>query len=145
MTVAAGHTGPAARLRWWLLLAALLAVHLVVLYAPRAGGPGQFPGIDKVVHAATFGSVAWAGLRAGIPARWWVPLVSAHAVVSELVQYSLLPHRSGDPLDVLADLVGVALGVLTATGLRRASWRGDRSGPRGDAGRAPAGGDARAG
>lgn len=131
--------------RWRVLLAALLAVHLAVLYAPRAGGPELFPGIDKVVHVATFASVAWAGLRAGVPARWWVPLVSAHAVVSELAQHWLLPHRSGDPLDVLADLAGVALGVLAATRFGRASWTGDRSGARGVAGGAAAGGDPRAG
>ena len=39
-------------------------------------------------------------------------MLAAHAVVSELVQHWLLPHRSGDAADVLADLAGVALGVL---------------------------------
>ena len=41
-----------------------------------------------------------------------VPLFAAHAVVSEVVQGALLPMRAGDPFDVLADLTGVALGVL---------------------------------
>ena len=144
MTSAPRPARPAGRGRW-LLLAVLVAVHLAILYAPRAGGGGLFPGVDKVVHAATFGSVAWAGLWAGLGARWWVPLVAGHAVVSELVQATALPHRSGDWRDVVADLVGVALGVLAANGAGRASWGGDRSGPDGDAGRAPAGGDARAG
>jgi len=130
----------AATFRWRVALVLLVAVHLAVLYAPDTGGAPTFPGIDKVVHVATFASVAFAGLRAGLPARWWVPLVAAHAVVSELVQHWLLPHRSGDPADVLADLAGVGLGVLAARWSGRASWVGDRSGP-GDADRTPAGGD----
>ena len=35
-----------------------------------------------------------------------------HAVLSEVVQAVFLPHRSGDPLDAVADLTGVALGVV---------------------------------
>jgi len=131
----------AATRRWRVALVLLVAVHLAVLYAPDTGGAPTFPGIDKVVHVATFASVAFAGLRAGLPARWWVPLVAAHAVVSELVQHWVLPHRSGDPADVLADLAGVGLGVLAAWWLGRASWVGDRSGPVGDADRTTAGGD----
>ena len=128
--------------RWRVALVVLVAVHLGVLYAPDAGGAPTFPGIDKVVHVATFASVVFAGLRAGLAARWWVPVVAAHAVVSELVQHWLLPHRSGDPADVVADLAGVGLGVLAARWLVRASWVGDGSGPVGDTDRTPAGGDA---
>ena len=131
--------------RWRVALVLLVAVHLVVLYAPDSGGAPAFPGTDKVVHVATFASVALAGLRAGLAARWWLPVVAAHAVVSELVQHWALPHRSGDPADVLADLAGVALGVLAVWWLGRASWVGDRSGPVGDADRTPPGGDAGAG
>jgi len=126
--------------RWRVALVLLLAVHVVVLYAPDTGGAPTVPGLDKVVHAATFGSVVLAGLRSGLAARWWVPVMAAHAVVSELVQHWVLPHRSGDPADVVADLVGVGLGVLAAWLLERASWTGDRPGP-GDADRTPAGGD----
>lgn len=115
-----------ARGRWRAALGLLVVVHLVVLYAPDAGGAPPFPGADKVVHVATFASVALAGLGAGIAARWWVSVVAAHAVVSELVQHWLLPHRSGDPADVVADLLGVAVGVLAARLLGRASWGGDR-------------------
>lgn len=139
----------AATRRWRVALVLLVGVHLVVLYAPDSGGAPAFPGIDKVVHVATFASVALAGLRAGLAARWWLPVVAAHAVVSELVQHWALPHRSGDPADVLADLVGVGAGVLAGWLLDRighdpgrASWVGDRSGPVGDAHRTPPGGDA---
>jgi hypothetical protein len=139
---------PTAIRGWRVALVLLVALHLAILYAPDTGGAPTFPGVDKLVHLATFGSVTLAGLRAGLRPRWWVPVVGVHAVVSELVQHWLLPHRSGDPVDVLADLAGVGLGVLAARWLGRASWSGDRSGPDrplGGADRAPAGGDAGAG
>ena len=81
------------------------------------------PELDKVVHLATFAALAFTGLRVGLAARWWLPLLVVHAVTSEIVQDRLLSRRSGDPLDVLADLAGVLAGTLLA----RASWGSDRS------------------
>ena len=96
------------RSRW--LLAAVVLAQLVVLYAPRAPSTGGVPGLDKVVHVLVFAVVAAVGLRARVP-RWVVLLLTVgHAPVSELVQATLLPGRSGDPLDLLADLAGCALG-----------------------------------
>jgi hypothetical protein len=109
------------------LLAVTVAVQMAVLYWPRAAGNG-LPYVDKLVHAAVFGAVAWAGCRAGVPHRVLVPLLVGQAVVSEVVQARLLAGRSGDPADVAADLAGIALGLLVAhrSGTRRglrASWR----------------------
>lgn len=63
----------------------------------------------------------YAGLAAGAVAlfgrrRWWVlGLVMAHGILSELGQYLrnlwFDTHRSGDPVDVLIDWAGVAVGV----------------------------------
>ena len=116
-----------ARRRERVLLALAVVVQLVVLYWPRAAG-GDLPYVDKLVHAAVFGAVAWAGCRAGVPHRVLVPLLVAQALVSEVVQARLLAARSGDPADVVADLVGTCLGLLLAhrAGTRRAvraSWR----------------------
>jgi hypothetical protein len=109
------------------LLAVTVAVQLAVLYWPRTAGDG-LPYVDKLVHAAVFGAVAWAGCRAGVPHRVLVPLLVAQAVVSEVVQARLLSGRSGDPAEVAADLAGTAVGLLIAhrSGTRRglrASWR----------------------
>jgi hypothetical protein len=93
------------------LLAVTVAVQLVVLYAPQAPATPSTPGIDKVVHAAVFGAVAWAAVRCGFPARWVAAVLVAHAALSEVVQHLLLAQRSGDPLDALADTIGVALGL----------------------------------
>ena len=126
-------------------VAAGLAVvaQLVGLYLPRTPEAGWFPGADKLQHAVAFALpvllVSWADtLRrrtAGRPprARVLVLLVwvsAAHAVVSELVQHAAYANRVGDPLDVLADWSGIAIGgMLTAlllavrqSGRHRAAW-----------------------
>jgi VanZ like protein len=128
----------------WLPRAALVAavaINVVILFWPRAPGGADVPGLDKVIHLATFASLAFTGLRAGLRARWWVPSVAVHAVESELVQAFLLPHRSGDVRDVLADLAGVLAGALLA----RASWGSDGSRAGRHADGAAAGRDARPG
>jgi len=89
----------------------VVAVHLAVLYWPRAPSTGGLP-IDKVVHALIFAMVLWAAAAA----RLWVwpvgVLLAVHAVASELVQHYLLAGRSGDPADSIADLAGVVLVAL---------------------------------
>lgn len=116
---------------------ATLAVNLVLLYWPRGVGESAVPHLDKVVHAATFASVAWAGLRAGVPGRWLAALLAAHAVTSELVQQWLLPGRDGDPADAVADVAGIALGLIGESwrhGHTGGDERADRPAARGDAG-----------
>jgi VanZ family protein len=66
---------------------------------------------DKVVHVLLFLTPTLAGLLAGLRPAWVVGLVALHAPVSELVQHFLLPNRSGDVWDAVADLSGVVLGV----------------------------------
>lgn len=96
---------------WWVAFAGAVAVNLAVVFAPQPDVPGQgVPGLDKVVHVGVFAAVAVTGLRAGVPGRWLVPVLLTHAVTSEVIQARLLPDRSGDPWDALADAVGVALG-----------------------------------
>ncbi len=110
-------------------VAAGLAVvgQLVGLYLPRSPGPGWFPGADKLQHGIAFALpvvlVPWADMlrrrAAGRPPRArvlvlvvWISV--AHAVVSELVQHAAYADRVGDPLDVLADWSGIAIGGLLA-------------------------------
>lgn len=95
-----------------LAAAAALGVQFAVLYIPRTPelGVAGLPW-DKVVHAAAFALPTYALIRAGVPR---VPVVGAmlvQAVGSELLQRTALPDRSGDVGDVLADLVGIGLGL----------------------------------
>lgn len=103
---------------------AAVAVQVFGLY--RAGGPpeaGLFPGVDKVQHLLGFAIPVFLVLLT----RWWprrdrpagltrrfgvvvTVVFLAQALVSELVQAFFLPMRSGDPLDGLADSLGISLG-----------------------------------
>ncbi len=104
------RVGRAVRL---VLLSAAVLAQLVVLYAPSPStGVPLFPHADKVVHVLVFLVPTAVALLAGIRPALVVALFAGHAVVSEVVQGALLTTRSGDPLDVLADLTGVALGVV---------------------------------
>lgn len=117
-------------LRGWHLaaLGAVFAVLLQLWGLYRVAGPPQppwFPFADKVEHAVGFavpvllillaialrGSVSgqWPNTRTGV---FVVAIFAAHGVVSELVQHQWYRYRTGDPLDVLADWVGIAVGML---------------------------------
>lgn len=102
--------------------AAAVLANLVLLYFPRAVNGGGVPHLDKVTHVLAFAVVAWTGLRAGVPARWLLPVLAVHAVLSEVVQAVVLDSRRGDVADAVADLLGVLAGTLAA----RASWRDAR-------------------
>lgn len=95
------------------VFAIAIIVNLVLLYWPRVDTPGTgVPHLDKLAHVAAFAAVAWSGRRAGCSRRWLVPVLAVHGIVSELVQHLLLPGRAGDPADVVADVIGVAAGML---------------------------------
>lgn len=94
----------------------LLIVQLLTLYWPKVSVTGPVEWTDKVVHLAVFAIPTYAAGRAfrahGRP--WWLASAAfaLHAVVSELIQGSALPGRSGDPWDAALNLLGVALASL---------------------------------
>jgi hypothetical protein len=108
--------------------AAVLAVLLQLWGLYRVAGPPQppwFPFADKVEHAVGFALpvlliLLTIILRDRSGWRWPSPRISvlvlaifaAHAIVSELIQQQWYRYRTGDPLDALADWVGIAVGVL---------------------------------
>ncbi len=98
---------------WWRLAFGIaVVVQLIAVYAP-SGPPGpNINGFDKVVHLSIFFVPSLAALMMGIRARWALGILALHAPVSELVQHFLLPQRSGDVFDAVADLSGVMLGGL---------------------------------
>ena len=92
----------------------MVLLSLYVLFTPRTGGDGLFYGSDKVVHLVLFGLLAGTTRWRFGPVTAGLVAVAAYAPVSELVQGLLLTTRSGDPYDVVADLLGVAAGWLLA-------------------------------
>src|SRR5699024_11050746 len=95
-------------------------------YLPRipAGVPGAgIPGADKLTHAVVFALTVWAAgrllaPRTRFPMGWVVIAALVHTLVSELVQGLALTGRGADIGDVLAGVVGIALGL--------AVWIGER-------------------
>ena len=117
-------------MRGWHLAAAgaLIAVVLQLWGLYRVSGPPQppwFPFADKLEHAAGFalpvllillavtlhGHLGWQWPSPRIGALV-VGIFAAHAVVSEAIQHLWYRHRTGDPLDVVADWAGIAVGVV---------------------------------
>lgn len=110
-------------MRWGFVAALVAQVALLYLHVPTPSAAGSIPHADKVVHAAIFAAPALLGVLGGLR-PWLVALVLAvHAPVSELVQHALIPGRFGDPLDLLADWVGVGIGLALGLWLAR-RWRG---------------------
>ena len=86
-----------------------------MLFWPDPAGAGSGPpGADKAVHLLLFTGLAATGrARFGSAPRVLLAVV-AYAVLSELVQALALSRRSGDLLDLVADLAGAALGWYVA-------------------------------
>ncbi len=98
----------------WVAFAAAVGIQLWGLYAPSTpDGPG-IPGLDKVAHVGMFALAMATGAIAGLPPRILAAALLVHAGASELVQGALLPTRSGDAWDAVADAAGIGLGWLVA-------------------------------
>lgn len=95
------------------VFAVLLAAHVAALYWPRVDIQGPVTWSDKAAHVLLFLAPTVAGLLAGVRPAYFVGLLALHAPVSELAQHYLLPNRSGDPWDAVADVSGVVLGVTS--------------------------------
>lgn len=108
---------------WRTGLLGLALVLNIGFFLPLSPGGIGLPGLDKAVHLLLFAATVFTAGRVLAPARrfpigWVVVAALVHALVVELVQHAAIPGRSGDPLDVLFDVVGIALGL----GL----WAGER-------------------
>ncbi len=108
--------GASLPLRLGIAVIALLAN--IAFYLPKvpSATPGvSIPGLDKVVHVAIFALTVWAIGRLLAPLKrfpmgWVVILAAVHAGLIELL-HTLLPNRSADPWDLVADLGGIVLGL----------------------------------
>lgn len=111
---------------WAVLAGAALVVHFYGLYRPHAPPATEWlPYVDKFQHAVGFGlplllvllTLAVRARSRGrqltvAPVKVAAGLFLAHAIISEVIQSIAYRSRTGDPLDVLADAIGVTLGVL---------------------------------
>lgn len=112
-------------------------------YWPKLPKSGEeigsaIPHMDKIVHVAIFALTTALVLHLLVPTRssrsldlarrgsahpraagWAVAAIGAHAFIIEVIQHWLMPTRSGDVADIVADLVGMAL-ALAVWAARRA-------------------------
>jgi hypothetical protein len=91
---------------------AVVAVSLVVLFAPAGDVPSAPPGVDKVVHVVLFLALAATGRWAGFRPVVLLPALVVYAAVSEVLQGLSAIGRSASALDWAADVVGVLAGLL---------------------------------
>jgi VanZ family protein len=103
---------PVERVRWaGPAFAVVTVLSLYVLFWPAPAGSGvRLPGADKAVHAGLFLLLAGTarvrfGVRTGV-----LVAVLGYAALSEVVQAELLARRTGDLLDLVADVAGAAGG-----------------------------------
>ncbi len=112
---------PAPRPWWRALLAVLVGVTCFFAFTPR---PPELPlaPSDKLQHIAAFACLAACSLlcaRAGWRAAWAAALgLLAFGGFIEIVQ-SFIPSRSADWLDLRADALGIACGLLAVAMARR--------------------------
>ena len=88
---------------------------LYILLRPTSDLPQNFPsfeGMDKVVHFLIFAFLAYlykkAFLKHSILKEFL--LLAGYALLTEIMQEKMHMGRSGDPLDLLADVMGISLG-----------------------------------
>lgn len=100
--------------RWRIVFLSTLALSVVILFAPGDEVPSTPESVDKVVHVLLFAALMGSGLRASLPVPLLLPTLVPYAAVSELIQGSPLLGRSASLADLLADVIGVAVGWAAA-------------------------------
>jgi VanZ family protein len=114
---------PSWRRLWRVGLAALLAFVSYKAFFTSSGST-SIEHMDKVLHVLAFACLAGVACWSWSPSRqasWRIALgLTAYGVFIELVQ-SQLPWREASVADVIADAVGIALGLAMAH-RGRAKW-----------------------
>ena len=96
----------------------LLVATTVMMLLPREELSSHAPN-DKVSHLVTFAALALAGRWARVP---WAALavgLAAYAAATEVLQALLPVNRHGDVRDLVADVVGLLLGLAVSRLLGR--------------------------
>ena len=93
-------------------------VSLVVLFAPADEVPAALPGVDTVVHVLLFAVLALSGRWAGAGPAVLAVGLTGYGALSEVLQAVTPLARTGSVADLLADLAGVAVGLLAWSALR---------------------------
>lgn len=108
----------------WLVIGALLAsaVLILCLIAP-SNKISSIEGLDKVEHALAFLVLtAWFAALIERPGYWALSIMLLGLGVGiEIAQYLMALGRSAEIFDVIADTVGIILGVILSLSIHE-SW-----------------------
>lgn len=103
-----------------------LVLSLISFLTPGPDLPAGPAVSDKVEHAVIFAVLALTGRFAGFGAQRLFGWLIGYAVLSEVLQAALPIHRDGDWHDVVADTIGIVLGLGLAALVARAFTWGER-------------------
>lgn len=129
--LASALRGAAFATPWWrLVLIVMLGLVSWLALAPKPP-PELSTGWDKLNHLLAFAALAVVSVMAFARARWRIAAgLLAYGGLIEVLQ-SFTPTRVAEPVDLLADGLGIAIGLLLADGIQRSTARWLR--PNGDA------------
>lgn len=104
---------------WFAIGALIIAVTLYFSLKP-GGPPGRFPYADKFYHAGAFFLIAiwFAGLLQRRTYLWLALALVMFGIGIEIAQYVMPYGRTAEAGDVIADVVGMTVGLLLAVMLR---------------------------
>ncbi len=91
--------------------AVAVVVSLAVLFAPVDDVPAAPAGVDKLVHLLLFLALAVTGRWAGVGVPSLAAGLLAYGAVSEVLQAVTALARSGSVADLVADVLGVLVGL----------------------------------
>lgn len=109
----------------WAVLGAISGIEMSLaawlLLAPNVGPPPLIPFQDKLFHLIAFGCLTGpAVLVLPKPYSWfWLAHMLALGAGIEWVQARMGEGRTADPVDFLADAIGIGLAFLVARLIRR--------------------------
>jgi len=115
-----------------IFISGLLAIIILVLSIMPAdlnhnASPFFFTGIDKVIHGVMYLVFTLVVLNEYFRQYrfYWLPLILmstgilAYSVCMEILQYLFISSRSGEVLDVVANLTGILLGIIALLTIRK--------------------------
>jgi len=102
----------------WALFILFLSTYGVGLNLPES--LWDIIGWDKLAHASVYGILAFLLVRLLMsrrPLTWtvllWVTIAStAYGVLMEMIQYSFFPNRHFEILDIIANIIGIAISII---------------------------------
>jgi VanZ family protein len=114
--------------RYWLPVLAYVALIFVVSAQPRLQPPMKFQNSDKLAHVAEYGVLGFLlgralhtvpATAAPLAAGGLAVVVGTGVAVSDELFQSLVPGRDSSLLDIVADVLGLALSQLVYLWARR--------------------------